>query len=248
MNDERILAKRVIRTLAVKDKKFITPNMLRITLAGEFPANQEGAHIKLIFSNQDNPRILRTYTIARQRHNEIDIDFVVHGTNGIACNWALNANLGDIIDVGGPGSRKLVNFDANYFVFAADMTALPALSVNLAMISDNASGCAVIEVINEQDIQQLQHPKEVNIIWLINSEPGANPNLLADNLRNNLENIPDNSYIWAACEFSSMRNSRSLIRDEWQIERGSYYLSSYWKLGAKEEEHRTIKSQDDLAN
>jgi len=235
--------KRVVRLLTVSAKRFITPNMLRLTLAGEFPADQAGAYIKLIFSNQDNARILRTYTIVDQRQNEIDVDFVIHGTSGIACNWALNANIGDTINIGGPGTRKLVNFDANYFIFAADMTALPALSVNLSMLPSSACGYAVIEVICKQDIQQLSVPQNIELKWVTNKNPGTNSNLLIDNLRS-IGDIPNNSYVWAACEFNSMRNLRTLIRDQWQIAKSNYYLSSYWKLGAKEEEHRAVKAQD----
>jgi len=235
--------KKEIRTLTLTSRQTLTPHMLRLTLSGDFPSDQIGAYIKLIFPDAQNERgILRTYTIAAQRKNEIDLDFVIHGTSGIACNWAQTAPIGAQIKIGGPGARKLVDFAADYFIFAADMTALPALSANLALLSANAKGYAVIEVLSAADQQNLIHPKGVTINWLINPNAGANSNLLSDNLRHLTP--PVNTYVWGACEFNSMRSLRTLWRDEWQIASTNYYLSSYWKLGASEDAHRQIKAQD----
>jgi len=126
-------AKKEVRTLTLTNKQILTPHMLRLTLSGDFPSEQEGAYIKLIFEDPQTKRpIMRTYTIAKQRAGEIDVDFVIHGTSGIACNWAQNSLIGEQIKIGGPGARKLVDFTADYFMLVADMTALPALSVNLA--------------------------------------------------------------------------------------------------------------------
>jgi len=240
--------RREIRNLTTIRKQLITPNMLRVTLLGDFPDNQEGAYVKIVFSGDDlfndKPK-LRTYTIAKQRSEdrEIDIDFVIHGEGGLACNWALSTQNGYQIGIGGPDPRKLVDFTADYFIFAADMTALPALAVNLSLLPKNAKGFAVIEIIDAADRQDLVHPENVEIKWVVNPHPGTKPTLLAGNLYL-LDNPPANTYVWAACEFSGMKKLRNLFRDEWQIPRDRYYLSSYWKLGAAEDEHRKIKSQD----
>ena len=50
------------------------------------------------------------------------------------------------------------------------MTALPAISVNLAQPPNNAVGYAVIEVLSEADIQPLVHPENVELHWVINPE------------------------------------------------------------------------------
>lgn len=77
------------RELTVIGKSQVTPHMLRITLGGDgfvgFPAKQESAYIKLLFPQPGDERpLMRTYTIRQQRVNEIDVDFVLHDTDGPA--------------------------------------------------------------------------------------------------------------------------------------------------------------------
>jgi len=85
--------------------------------------------------------------------------------------------------VAGPGARKLISQNGDWFVLAVDMTALPTLSVNLEQLPDDARGYAVIEVREEADIQPLKK---------VSSQPA----------------LPGKPSIWAACEFGSMRALR----------------------------------------
>jgi NADPH-dependent ferric siderophore reductase len=62
------MARALPRTLQVTGKQVVTPNMLRITLSGEdmhdFPADQAGGYIKLMFeTGPDSKPLVRTYTI-----------------------------------------------------------------------------------------------------------------------------------------------------------------------------------------
>lgn len=155
------------RELEVIRSTYITPHMLRITLGGAglagFPADQESAYIKLLFPQAGERPLMRTYTIRQQRDDEIDVDFVLHDTDGPASSWAKTAQVGELIQIGGPGLKKLINFEADWFLLAGDMTALPAISVNLAKLPNNAVGYAVIEVLSEADIQPLVHPEHVEL-------------------------------------------------------------------------------------
>ena len=125
------------RTLKVIRSNFLTPHMLRVTLGGpelaNFPKDQESAYVKLIFPQPvDGHSLTRTYTISGQRHNEIDVDFAIHAGEGPASTWAMNAQPGNRILVGGPGPRKLINTSADWFLLAGDMTAcLRSRSISL---------------------------------------------------------------------------------------------------------------------
>jgi NADPH-dependent ferric siderophore reductase len=236
------------RTLHVISSRSVTPNMLRVTLGGagmaQFPAEQAGAYIKLMYPQPGSDRpLMRTYTVRSQRKGEIDVDFVLHEDAGPASAWARGVKPGDAILVGGPGPRKLVDASADWFLLAADMTALPALSVNLELLPADARGHALIEVIDEADIQSLVHPAGIELHWLVNPHPGERPTLLADAVRA-LEWLPGNVGAWAACEFSSMRELRKVLRDEHPVERGRLYISSYWKRGSSEDQHKVIKRED----
>ncbi|TBV02881.1 siderophore-interacting protein [Phytopseudomonas dryadis] len=236
------------RTLRVISSTPVTPHMLRITLGGaeidSFPADQESAYIKLIFPAPGSDRpLMRTYTVRHQRPDQFDVDFVLHEDAGPAAAWAKAARPGDSIVVGGPGPKKLVDNSADWFLIVGDMTALPALSVNLEQLQADARGHALIEVIDERDIQPLRHPAGIRLHWLVNPHPGEDSQLLVEHARA-LDWLPGRPSIWAACEFASMRALRQFFRGERQVQRQNLYISSYWKLDSSEDQHKVAKRED----
>lgn len=236
--------------LTVLQRNRITPSLQRVTIGGPgldgFPADQEGGYLKLFLGEGANGKpIIRTYTIRHQRESELDIDFALHGGNaaGPATHWSLTAEPGETIKVGGPGAAKPLPADHDFYLIAGDMTALPAIGVNLAALPGDARGVAAIEIQNEADQLALAKPEGVEIRWLVNREPGSQPDLLADELRSVA--LPQGRIAgWAACEFSAMRSLRAYLRDELGLRGHSLYISSYWKAGLIEDEHKLAKRED----
>ena len=225
--------------------------MHRVTLGGagmlDFPGDHDGGYVKLIFPSADGDRpITRTLSIRAQRDHEIDIDFVLHGDGGPASRWAVACRDGETIRVGGPGSKTLVDNDRDWFLLAGDMTALPAISVNIEQLPADAVGYAVIEVIDEADIQPLPAPVGLEIDWLVNPHPGEDATMLADRVRR-LPWRAGQPSVWVACEFNAMRTLRDYLRTERQLGKDTLYISSYWKHGSKEDAHRTAKREDAMA-
>ena len=236
------------RELQVIRRTYITPHMLRISLGGAgfagFPASQESAYIKLLFSQTGDRPLMRTYTIRQQRDNEIDVDFVLHDTDGPASGWAKTAQVGDMIQIGGPGLKKLINFEADWFLLAGDMTALPAISVNLALLPKDAVGYAVIEVLSEADIQPLIHPENVELYWVINPEADPEGRPLVERIVQ-LPWLTGEPAVWIACEFNSMRALRRHFKQAHVLPKSHFYTSSYWKIGCNEGEHKLVKQEDE---
>ncbi|QUX95882.1 NADPH-dependent ferric siderophore reductase [Marinomonas sp. CT5] len=235
------------RELTVIRKTNITKNMLRITLGGmnihTIPDDQESAYVKLIFPSKDQKPLMRTYTIRHQRKDEIDIDFVLHKDGGPASSWALHSQPNDTILVGGPGPKKQIDKSAEWMLFVGDMTALPAISVSLEKLPQNSKGYAVLEVISGEDIQPLKHPDGIDIKWIINAQPGEKDSLLLEHVKS--LNLPeDNISAWVACEFSSMKSLRSYLKNELRIKKENLYISSYWKHGNNEDQHKKVKQID----
>lgn len=244
------MPKSLPRKLTVIHSRQLTPNMKRITLGGAalegFPPDQESAYIKLqIPDGNPDSLVTRTYTVRNHREavNELDVDFVVHGDCGPASAWALRAQPGDEIAVAGPGGKKLLDFTADWFVLAGDMTALPAISVNIALLPAHARGYGVIEILHENDIQALETPDGFDMHWVINPEPDRENTLLLDKLAQ-LPWLEGRPSIWAACEFSSMRGLRHYFKQEKNVAKQSVYVSSYWKRGLSEEQHKKVKRTD----
>lgn len=230
----------------------VTPNMIRVTLGGDGMATlrpaAEGGYFKLRFGDDGSggkPPV-RSYTIRRQDADSVDVDFVVHGDGdhaGPAVAWALAAQPGDEIVAGGPGPAKTLPEGMDFYLIAGDMTALPAISVNLERLPADARGVAIIEIQSEADRQDIAHPAGVSVQWLINPEPGTQPSLLADALR--AAGAPEGEvYGWAASEFGSMQALRAFLRDECGLDRDHLYISSYWKYGDDDDGHRAVKQAD----
>ena len=252
---KNVRTKRAPRVLIVKSAHFLTPNMRRLTLGGDalgdFPKESEGAHIKLLFaSNMAGKPAMRTYTVAQQRsaQNEIDIDFMLHNSNSgiehaIAASWSLIAKPGDTISLFGPGLASHINLDADYFLLAADMTALPALTVSLKTLPDDARGKIFIEILSEEDKQILPIPASVEIVWVINNVPGSDASPLYHAIKQ--ADWPENRVAaWVACEFKTMKKIRDYLKKERGLEKSHIYISSYWKKGDTEEQHKITKQAD----
>lgn len=254
---KKVKVKRPPRVLTVKSTLFLTPNMRRITLGGDalanFPTGSEGAHIKLLFEQDalDRPA-MRTYTVAQQRsaQNEIDIDFMLHDRKNVtehalAAPWSLTAKLGDTISIFGPGLASYISLDADYFLLAADMTALPALTVSLKTLPNNAKGKVFVEVLSEEDKQTLPHPENVEIVWVINDAPGSDASPLYHTIEQ--ADWPVGRVAgWVACEFKTMKRIRSYLKGERGLEKSRLYISSYWKRGDTEEQHKVAKEADSI--
>ncbi|MGO2132282.1 MAG: siderophore-interacting protein [Halomonas sp.] len=245
------MSKSAKRELEVVRSTRLTPHMQRITLGGEgladFPTDQESAYIKLIFPRGEAEKpLMRTYTIRYQRAAEIDVDFALHEHMGPASEWAVNARPGERILVGGPGPKKLIQSQADWFLLAGDMTALPAISVNLAALPDDARGHAVIEIVHPADKQPLVHPENFQLHWVINSQPDTASSPLLDKVKS-LPWFDGQPAVWAACEFGSMRALRCWFKQTLDVPKSHLYVSSYWKIGQTEDGHKLAKQQDTMA-
>jgi NADPH-dependent ferric siderophore reductase len=222
--------------------------MHRIMLGGPglsgFPPGQAGGYVKLRIPGAQTS--VRTYTIRRQTETALTLDFALHGERasaGPATAWALAASAGDEMDVGGPGPAKPLPAGAGPFLLCGDMTALPAMSVNLEALPADAFGHAVIEVQSEADRQDIATAPGMTVEWLINPSPGTRPEALEAAVRA-VGTGERTAYAWAACEFDAMRRLRQYLRTERGLGPDRLYISSYWKRGLVEDDHKVAKRTD----
>ncbi|MFT4727374.1 MAG: NADPH-dependent ferric siderophore reductase [Granulosicoccus sp.] len=247
--------KRKARELSVTAAVQLTPNMRRLTLHGEelasFPDDVEGSYFKLVFPGEDPEKpVLRTYTVAKYRQDlrEMDVDFMLHtcpdGTvGGVAAPWAIQVQLSDKIGIFGPGPATFINADADWYLLAADMTALPALVATLGRLPADAKGYIIIEIIADEDRQELPIPTGIELIWVVNPNPGSDDSPLFLAIKE-LAWLEGTVAVWAACEFKTMKKTRQYFKQDRNVEKSHLYISSYWKKGLQEEEHKIAKRDD----
>lgn len=237
------------RVLVVIRKEQITPHMLRVTLGGPniqgFPEGRESANCKIFLPSQDEEPVVRTYTVRAfdSQRMELDIDFVLHKDHGPASDWAMTAEVGDTLGFSGPGKPKWINLEADWFFFAGDMSALPAIGANIEHLPRDAKGYAVLEIIDEKDQQALNFPPDLEVDWVVNQEPNT-PNASLFNRVVSKPWLSGRAAVWVAGESGATRNLRSYFKQERKVGKTDIYASGYWQIGLTEETHQRVKRQE----
>ena len=227
----------------------LSPHMIRINLIGDdlagFPPDQASGYVKLLVSDGNGASLMRSYTIRSfdPARLELVLDFVDHGDSGPASAWARQCQLGHSMTIRGPGEKKLVDPTADWFLLAGDLSALPALAVNLEQLPSDARGYALIEVPSAEDIQSLAAPADIDVRWLVNDDVTEPNRVLIDTLLA-VDWLPGTPYPWFAGEFDAMRRARRYFRDERGIDKRAMYVSCYWKLGDTDEGMKRAKRLD----
>jgi len=244
----------------------ITPNMIRVTLsAREFadvPPDCAGGHCKLMlpdpgqsvedFAGQliDGPKpVTRTYTVryARPDAEEIDVDFVAHGDEGPASAWAARAQPGDVIGFAGPGAPKLTEFDADFYLFAADMSAIPVVAAGLEALPPDARGVAIFEITSPEDRQEITAPPGISQHWLIHDDPHKASRAQIQMVE--AMQWPEGRVrTLIAGETGVVRSLRLFLRGDMGVDRRHVYASGYWRIGLAEDEHQKVKRAETEAD
>ena len=124
--------------------------------------------------------VIRNYTVRefRAEQGEMDIDFVVHGTEGFAGNWAASLPIGSPVALLDQGCGFTLNPDADRVLLAGEESALPALLGVLRDLPAHTVGDAIIEIPDAADRQPAPGPAGVRQHWIVRPE-SARPGLLA---------------------------------------------------------------------
>lgn len=250
------------RLLTVKSAWYLTPSMIRVTFAGTeldgFPVGREGGNCKLMIPDLGESRedfaarlmqgpapIRRTYTVRhyRQSEQELDIDFVAHGDQGPASAWAMRAKPGSFLGFAGPSTAKVTHFEADWYLIAADSSALPMAAATLEAMPRDAKGIAVFEVPTKEDIQQIDSPNGIDIHWLFHPDSHQASQKQEAYIRA-LEWPSGRVQVCIAGESSVVKGLRAFIHDKKAVAKQDLYLSGYWKIGLVEDEHQQMKRRE----
>ncbi|MFK8054412.1 MAG: siderophore-interacting protein [Woeseiaceae bacterium] len=231
-----------IRNIVVQSLEDLSPHMRRIVFAGpdlaDFPDRQESAHVKVIVPEQNASKRgfwpalakksrMRSYTIRFFDHaaRTLTMDFAVNDHRGLVADWALTTKVGDSVQIAGPGSIKHTDFDAEWHLLLADLTALPALAATLERLPNSARGHIVVQVPTIADKQDLAVPDNMTIQWIINAD--TSQNLLLKALPD-LEWLPGEPAMFVATESSHVVEIRKYLREQPGFRKDKLYASGYW--------------------
>jgi NADPH-dependent ferric siderophore reductase len=235
--------------LAVKEKEYITPHYIRITLTGDdvplFINTRIGANNKIFLPSNSDQKIYFDQEKSERRtftHRGIDlekkemiIDFAAHGNSGPASAWAINAKPGDELGVAMKSTTAELYPQADWYLLVADATGIPVLAAIFESLPIGSKGVAVIEVLNKEEEIPFNTASDIQINWVHNATPGEKSPLIAA-VRNLF--LPNKNltscFGYVAAEFTTVKEVRQYLRKEkgWDKEELNAY--SYWKYGKSE--------------
>jgi NADPH-dependent ferric siderophore reductase len=191
----------------------------------------------------DRQPVTRTYTLRRAdaASQQLTIDFVVHGDEGIAAPWAAHAEPGDILTMSGAGGAYRPDPDSDWHLFAGDESALPAICSALEALPADARGIAYLETCDPGECLDATPPSGMEVTWLHRPEPGSKPGLLADALLAGPW-LAGRADVFAHGERESMKAVRSVLRPRLG-EGDQLSLSGYWAAGRTEDVFQSEKRQ-----
>lgn len=247
----------------------INPHMVRLTFGGEGfkdftdrPVTDK--YIKLLFADPSlgltppydidairrdhGPEavpVRRTYTVRKVDHQNgtIDVDFVVHGEDGLAGPWAAQAQPGDVVCFNGPGGNYKPEESVDWHLLAGDESALPAIATALEAMPSNAEGVAFIEVQDADDEIELAKPSAVEIRW-VHRKAEFTPT--TTKLAAEVMKYPWRSglvQVFAHGEREMIKSLRRYLADDRGIDRRMMSLSAYWAYGRAEDTFQAEKRE-----
>lgn len=247
------------REMVVIGVSDLTPHMRRIRLCGDDLGRYEtgGLHIRLVippkpplevkwphlgadgrpvWPDGDCRLTNRVYTIRAIDVAEgwIDIDMVVHPSNSVApgTEWAMQAQIGDIIGMTGPGGGEAPV--ADYYKLIGDETALPAIARILEGLPVEAFATVRVEVASVEEEQILKTAATLDIKWLHrNGAEAGTTTLLIDATRAAAPIAIEGQrvFAWAGCELDAFKAIRSFWRKECKLTRDQHMAVAYWRRG-----------------
>jgi NADPH-dependent ferric siderophore reductase len=255
--------------LTVLETSWVSPHLIRVIAGGDAFAElndneSTDRYVKLLFARPDlglvppynleelaarlpaeDQPVKRTYTVrwmdpVRRR---LAIDFVVHGEEGVAGPWAARARPGDELVLMGPSGAWSPRPDADWYLFAGDEAALPAIAAGLEALPAAAVGTAWLEVDSEADTFPLTAPAGIEIRWLFRrGRPAGTTTLLADAVAG--AHWPaGRAEAFVHGERGAMKALRDVLFKQRGLERSQVSLSGYWAYGRAEDRFQAEKRE-----
>lgn len=241
----------------------LTPSLVRIILTGPdltaFPMpDATDTYINLAFApadapygtvfdpkqvREDYPRELqparRRYTIRSwdPAKLELAVDFVTHGTEGVAGPWADTAQPGEVLIFEGPASGYRPRPDAEWYLMIGDESALPAIAASAEVLPAGKPLQALLLCDGPADELPIDTDADLDLRWLHRNGSGTE---LVDELRT--VDFPSTDVCaFVHGEAQEIRAIRKHLLSERELTRQNMSCSPYWRRTMSDEDWRQVK-------
>ena len=231
------------RNVTLSAREWLAPDFVRVRLTGSDLAGFEslGAddHMRLFFPKGPVGSVeelraspSREYTPLAWGEDWLDVEFAVHGDQGVAAPWAANAPIGSTIGVGGPRGSAVLEGDPGSWLLVGDETAIPAIRRFATLIPKGTPARIVIETVDAEHQVEIEAP--VTIEWLHRGSAASGSALSAFLEILSADDAPgDDPFVFIAAEQSIVKPGRALL-ERWGVPTANAVVKGYWKRGEAE--------------
>ncbi|GAA1137279.1 MULTISPECIES: siderophore-interacting protein [Microbacterium] len=229
------------RTVTLTAREWLAPDFVRVRLSGSdlagFDSLGSDDHMRLFFpaGPVDTVEELRAspsreYTPLAWGEDWLDVEFAVHGDEGVAAPWAATAPLGSSIGVGGPRGSAVISGQPGSWFLAGDETAIPAIRRFAALLPADVPARIVIETVSASREVEIEAPVDVEWVHRGDAPSGSALTTLIDGLTDAVGADP---FVFIAAEQSIVKPGRALL-ERWGVDTAHAVVKGYWKRGEAE--------------
>jgi NADPH-dependent ferric siderophore reductase len=230
------------RTVTLTAREWLAPDFVRVRLSGSdlagFDSLGSDDHMRLFFPTGPVGSVeelraapSREYTPLAWGEDWLDVEFAVHGDEGVAARWAATAPLGSSIGVGGPRGSAVLEGTPGSWLLVGDETAIPAIRRFSALIPAGTAARIVIETVNAGREVEIDAPVEVE--WLHRGDAPAGSALIAFLDALTEADAGADPFVFIAAEQSIVKPGRALL-ERWGVDSAHAVVKGYWKRGEAE--------------
>lgn len=234
------------RRTTLATREWLTPTYVRVRLTGEdlrgFSSPGADDHIRVFFPNGDPETIeelraapSREYTPYAWDEDWLELEFALHGDEGIAAPWAAAAPLGSIAGVGGPRGSKVLTGRPDAWFLAGDETAVPAIRRFARAMDSDATGRILVEVTDAAHELDIAVPGGVTVEHVHRGDARAGSALAHRIDAFAAADRPDGAVFgFVAAEQSIVKPGRALLLERWGLDSDRVIVKGYWKRDESE--------------
>ncbi|MGE2692355.1 siderophore-interacting protein [Mycolicibacterium pulveris] len=212
--------------LTVTGRRDITPHYLRLSFTAGGMLADRPLHptmwIRMWFADGDKLH-QRGFTLVdpNPEADTVDIEFALH--QGVASQWAQNAQPGDTIEVTVLGSNfTLPEPQPAGYVIVGDTASLPAINSLLQAIGD-VPARVYLEASHDDD-KQLPVARSADVVWVDRKNSGES---LVQAVSSAAFDASDH-FGWVACDNRTTRAVAKVFREDYKIPKKSIKAQAYW--------------------
>lgn len=246
----------------------LTPTLVRVVLGGPGldgfrPAEGTDAYVNVAippagasYGPVFDPKALREAGLpreqlpARRRYTvrswdddarELAVDFVVHGTSGVAGPWAAAAQPGDVLVFEGPAAGYRPDPSAAWHLMLGDESALPAVAASLEALPEDARAVVRLVCDGPEHELPLAAPAGADVRWLHRAGDAEEDAALLLEATRALDWPEGPVHAFVHGEAEEIRAVRRHLLVDRGLQRSEMSCSPYWRRTMTDEAWRAVK-------